>query len=88
MLPNKNIAPKLIQLMSTLNVTEAYEVKQSLVDTIENSNSDDIFKDLYKQIRVWTVNDPEEMKQLVELGVHTIMTDYPERAISIRNEWK
>lgn len=86
-LPNKSVVPKLIQLMSTLNVTEANEIKR-LVDIVENANSDDIFKDLYKQIRVWTINDPEEMKQLLELGVDTIMTDYPERALFIRNEQK
>lgn len=86
-LPNKSVALKLIQLMSTLNVSEANDIKQ-LVDFIENSNSDDIFKDLYEQIRVWTVNDPEEIKQLLELGVDTIITDYPERALLIRNEQK
>ena len=84
-LPNKSVALKLIELMCTLNVSEANDIKQ-LVDFIENSNCDDIFKNLYEQIRVWTVNDPEEIKQLLELGVETIITDYPERALSIRNE--
>lgn len=86
-LPKKNVALKLIQLMSTLNESEANEIKQ-LVDIVENSNTFDIFKNLYKQIRIWTVNDPEEMKQLLGLGVDAIITDYPERALSIRNEQK
>lgn len=86
-LPNKSMALKLIHLMSTLNVTEANDIKQ-LVDFIESSNSDDVFHNLYEQIRIWTVNEPEEIKQLLDLGVDAIMTDYPERALSIRNEQK
>lgn len=84
-LPNKNIALQLMHLMSTLNISEATEIKQ-LVDFIEGSNSVDAFHNLYEQIRVWTVNEPEEIKQLLDLGVDTIITDYPERALSIRNE--
>lgn len=84
-LPNKNIALQLMHLMSTLNISEATEIKQ-LVDFIEGSNSVDAFHNLYEQIRVWTVNEPEEIKQLLDLGVDTIITDYPERALFIRNE--
>lgn len=39
-------------------------------------------------VRVFTVNDKEQMKQLIELGVETIMTDYPEVAMDIRKETK
>lgn len=84
-LPNKNIALKLMYLISTLNVSEANEIKQ-LIDFIESTNAVDAFHNLYEQIRVWTVNEPEEIKQLLDLGVDTIITDYPERALSIRNE--
>lgn len=84
-LPNKSIALKLMYLISTLNVSEANEIKQ-LVDFIESTNAVDAFHNLYEQIRVWTVNEPEEIKQLLDLGVDTIITDYPERALSIRNE--
>lgn len=32
---------------------------------------------------VWTVNDESEMRELVEAGVHGIITDYPQRLVSI-----
>lgn len=34
------------------------------------------------KVMVWTVNDPEEMKKLAELGVDGIITDYPDVAFS------
>ena len=39
-----------------------------------------------KNIRVipWTVNDPVEMKLLIEWGVDGIITDYPDRAIKLQ----
>lgn len=74
-----------MHLISTLNVSEANDIKQ-LVDDIESKNAIDPFHNIYKQIRVWTVNEPEEIKQLLDLGVGAIITDYPEKALSIRNE--
>lgn len=33
------------------------------------------------KIQVWTVNDEADMKRLLSLGVHAIMTDYPDRLL-------
>jgi glycerophosphoryl diester phosphodiesterase len=30
------------------------------------------------QVHVWTINDPAEMRALIDLGVHGIMTDRPD----------
>lgn len=36
------------------------------------------------QLRIWTVNDEEEMRKLISLGVSAIITDYPELAVCIQ----
>ncbi len=35
------------------------------------------------EVFVWTINDPTEMKRLLDLGVDGIITDYPARARSV-----
>jgi glycerophosphoryl diester phosphodiesterase len=36
----------------------------------------------------WTVNDPSEMRRLIELGVDGIVTDYPDRLRAVTSEKK
>ncbi|WP_042462043.1 glycerophosphodiester phosphodiesterase [Neobacillus dielmonensis] len=43
---------------------------------------------LFENIRVWTVNDPDQIGQLLELQVNAIITDFPETAIALRNMWE
>ena len=31
-----------------------------------------------KEVHVWTVNEPEDMKRMIELGVEAIITNYPD----------
>lgn len=38
------------------------------------------------QIHYWTVNDPETMGKLLELGADGIMTDYPDRLMKLINK--
>lgn len=35
------------------------------------------------QVHVWTINEPEDMKRLIDFGVDGIMTDYPDRLLEI-----
>lgn len=37
-------------------------------------------------VHYWTINDPDEMRRLIELGCDGIITDYPELLIDIINE--
>ncbi len=43
---------------------------QQLVDTAHSHNL---------AVHFWTINDPEEMRMLIDMGVDGIMTDYPHR---------
>lgn len=37
------------------------------------------------QIHVWTINRPEDMQRLIDTGVDGIMTDYPDKLLSLVN---
>lgn len=34
-------------------------------------------------VSVWTVNDPQLMQRLIDMGVDSIITDYPQRAVQL-----
>ena len=36
-------------------------------------------QDMNSAVHVWTVNQPERMQRLIDVGVNGIITDYPER---------
>ncbi|MBQ2954425.1 MAG: hypothetical protein IJE07_12910 [Clostridia bacterium] len=38
-------------------------------------------------VHYWTINDPEEMRELIELGADGIMTDYPHRLADVYAEY-
>jgi glycerophosphoryl diester phosphodiesterase len=40
------------------------------------------------QVVAWTVNEPEQMRRLEELGVDGIMTDYPDRLVAVMRKTK
>ncbi|MFC4023372.1 glycerophosphodiester phosphodiesterase [Oceanobacillus longus] len=46
------------------------------------------WKDLYEKVRVWTVNGDDEIKQLLDLKVNTIITDFPEKVLFFKSERK
>ncbi len=39
-----------------------------------------------KQVYVWTVNKPDIMKSMIQLGVDAILTDYPDRLIEVLDQ--
>ena len=51
---------------------------QYLVDTAHKHNL---------AVHYWTINDPDEMRQLIEIGADGIMTDYPHRLANVYAEY-
>lgn len=45
------------------------------------------YKESGLKIRVWTVNETEHMEKLFHAGVDAIITNYPDRAVKIRNKF-
>ncbi|MBB6449925.1 glycerophosphoryl diester phosphodiesterase [Geomicrobium halophilum] len=41
---------------------------------------------MFGDLRVWTVNESNEIKQLLDLNVNAIITDYPAKAAFIKSE--
>lgn len=39
-------------------------------------------------VHYWTINDKDEMRELIEIGADGIMTDYPHRLQEVYNEYK
>ena len=50
-----------------------------LIDTLHRHNM---------AVHYWTINDPDEMRRLIELGCDGIITDYPELLITILQEYE
>ncbi|MBN2877174.1 MAG: hypothetical protein JXL85_05900 [Bacilli bacterium] len=62
-----------IPVINTLNLATGL-----LVDTLHRHNM---------AVHYWTINDPDEMRRLIELGCDGIITDYPEVLMSVIQEY-
>lgn len=66
--------------MSALQTAEKLGFLQIVTkDFIENAHK------LNLQVHVWTINNPDDMRRLFELGVDGIMTNYPDKLLKVRN---
>jgi glycerophosphoryl diester phosphodiesterase len=39
-------------------------------------------------VHVWTINNPAEMRRLLDLGADGIITDYPGRLAEVISDWR
>lgn len=74
--------PHPIDYLQSLELDAFHFSKQIALSDAHN------LKDILGNIRVWTVNDESEIKHLLYLGVNTIISDVPEKAINYRDEVK
>lgn len=61
---------------------EEMGIKMATERIVENAHERNI------AVHYWTVNDKDEMRDLIELGVDGIMTDYPSRLKEVLDEYK
>jgi glycerophosphoryl diester phosphodiesterase len=63
---------------------QAFQIPSKYGDsTLVDRQSVDAAHALGLEIYVWTVNEPEEMRRLLELDVDGLITDYPDRLVRI-----
>lgn len=70
-----------VQIPTSFNIPVINELNLStslLIDTLHRHNM---------AVHYWTINDPDEMRRLIELGCDGIITDYPEVLMAILEEY-
>ncbi len=71
---NGDLSPKQLKELGFAGLDYNYKVMQKHPEWFKEA------KDLKLKINVWTVDDPEVMKEMIESGVDFLTTDYPEEA--------
>ncbi|MBQ8616087.1 MAG: hypothetical protein IJ418_01115 [Clostridia bacterium] len=61
--------------------TEKYGLNLATKGVIESAHEHNI------AVQYWTINDPDEMRMLIDLGADGIMTDYPHRLQEVYNSY-
>ncbi|WP_453991403.1 glycerophosphodiester phosphodiesterase [Bacillus nitroreducens] len=85
LLPNKEMFQQLQQCNKHFPMNLQVEVEH-ILNKLVNVDYETCLQGLHDKVRVWTVNEPHEIEKLVRKQVEAIITDFPERAILIRNE--
>ncbi len=71
-----------IELMTELGCTAAHpQVNCVTKDFVKRA------KEIGLQINVWTVDEPSDMRNLIEKGVDSLITDMPDRAFEVLAEY-
>ncbi|WP_404458989.1 glycerophosphodiester phosphodiesterase [Oceanobacillus kapialis] len=65
---------------------EAFELESLHVSSKVAFQQAKKWQEILPLLRVWTVNESNDIKQLLDLRVGAIITDYPEKAIFYRSE--
>ncbi|MEH7238129.1 glycerophosphodiester phosphodiesterase [Bacillus sp. JJ1562] len=85
LLPKQEIFQQLLQFNKQFPMYLPIEILNYLNKRANEDNNSGL-QVLYDKVRVWTVNEPDEIERLLRLQVGAIITDFPDKAIRIRNE--
>ncbi len=62
--------------------TDEYGINLASERLVDNAHKHNI------AVHYWTINDPDEMRYLIEIGADGIMTDYPHRLKAVYDEYR
>lgn len=74
---NGDLNPKQLKEIKMSGLDYHYKVIQDNPGWVKEAH------DLGMKVNVWTVNDSDVMKEMIDLGVDYLTTDYPETAVKI-----
>lgn len=78
---NGDLNPEQLKEMKMSGFDYHYKVVQKNPEWIKEAHN------LGMKVNVWTVNDSDTMKEMVNLGVDYITTDHPETAVKVINSY-
>jgi glycerophosphoryl diester phosphodiesterase len=84
--PSLKVGYIISELHDNFNVFEANIDLISVYYGLVDENFIRKAKENNKEIHVWTVNDEDEMRRLIGLGVNSILTDYPDKLRKVLSE--
>lgn len=74
---SSSYTPPMQALQVPVNVGYLNVVSKDFIETAHRLNL---------QVHVWTINDTDEMRRLLEMGADGIMTDYPDRLLNLLDQ--
>lgn len=79
---NGNLSPKELKELGFAGLDYNYNVMKKHPEWFQEA------KDLKLKVNVWTIDKPEQMKEMIEMGADFITTDLPEEALEIVQQYR
>ena len=79
---NGNLSPKELKELGLAGLDYNYNVMKKHPEWFQEA------KDLKLKVNVWTIDKPEQMKEMIEMGADFITTDLPVEALEIVQQYR